>query len=118
MKEFFKAIASLFTKSKGSSVNSGKPNTGSSPKPENGEQEFTFIWYKKTEIGNKNHYTEPFKTTVTAKDKKEALDKVTNFAMNKMKLVIYDEKHFNSSELGRIRKSFSDMNKMMDDFFK
>jgi|ERR1035437_5501029 hypothetical protein len=117
MKEFFKAIANLFTK-KGSYVNSGKPNNSSSPKPEIGEREFTFIWYKKTEIGNKNHYTEPFRTTVTAKDRKDALEKVTNFAMGKMKLVIYDEKHFDSSELGRIRKSFDDMNKMMDNFFK
>ncbi len=79
------------------------------------EQEYTFIWYKKMENKDKVFYTQPFRTKVRAKDKNEAVEKVTQFALSKMKLVIVEEDKYTKSDLSNLQKSFDDLYKQMDD---
>ena len=84
------------------------------PKPEPAQQSFTFIWYKKMKTGTTTHYTTPFRTTVSGKDKKEAYDKLCNFAMHSMKLCVFDEAEFDGSELMKVKKKFDEVNKAME----
>ena len=86
-------------------------------KNEDGLKEFVFIWYKKMEIGNSTHYTAPYRTKIRAKNREEASKKCTDFALRKMSLCICEEKDYDSSQLGNLRKSFDDLDKQMDDIF-
>jgi len=75
-----------------------------------GEQEFTFIWYKKMITGNKTYYTQPFRTKVKAKTREDAKDRVINFAMHKMTLCVIEEKDFDSIEIMKLQKEFDKLN--------
>lgn len=74
------------------------------------QKEFVFIWYKKMVSGNKTHYTAPFRTKIMATTRKEAMDKLSNFALRKMTLQIIEEKDFDSSDLMKLQKHFEDLN--------
>jgi hypothetical protein len=50
--------------------------------------EYSFIWYKKLESGNKTFYTQPFRTKVRAKSFEEAKEKIRDI-----------EQHFKESEI-------------------
>jgi hypothetical protein len=80
--------------------------------------EYSFIWYKKLESGNKTFYTQPFRTKVKAKSFEEAKEKATKFALGKMKLVIVSEDGFDKTDLSKFEKGFDDIYKQMDELFK
>ena len=82
------------------------------------EIEFSFIWYKKLENGNKTYYTQPFRTKVKAKNYEEAKQKATDFALGKMQLVIVSEDSFDKTDLSKFEKFFDDTCKQMDELFK
>ena len=77
-------------------------------KPEPAETEFTFIWFKKLHTKNTTHFTAPFRTKVTAKTREEAKQKLADFIMNKMKLIIVEEKDFPSEDIARLQKYAND----------
>lgn len=81
------------------------------------EQEYVFIWYKKMEVGNKTIFTQPFRTRVMAKSEEEAKNKVTNFALGKMKLVIVPEKDYRSTQLSNLSNLFEELNEKMKKIF-
>jgi len=83
-----------------------------------GVKDFTFIWYKKLQNGNKTHYTEPFKTTIKAKNREEAVEQLTQFALYKMILCIHDEDTFNKNDFKEVQNSFNYINKVMSDMEK
>ena len=93
--------------------------SGGEVKPENnGEKEYTFIYYKKTKINDSTtHYTQPYRVKVKGKTKQEAVDKCINYAMHSMKLVVVEEKDYNKDELGRINTEFDNLNKRMNEIF-
>ena len=111
MKNFIQNIKGFFV----------KPNVSHQFLGAKDETEFTFIWYKKMQTGNKTHYTQPFRTKVKAKTREEAKDKVINFAMNKMTLQVIEEKDFNSTEMMKLQKEFDKLNeqftKITNDLF-
>lgn len=78
-------------------------------------KEFVFIWYKKMQNGNTTHYTEPFRTSVKAKNREEAVEKLNQFALKKMTLCIHDEANFIKSDYSKIQQDFNYMNKAMKD---
>jgi hypothetical protein len=82
------------------------------------EREYTFIWYKRMETKNKVHYTQPFRTKIIAKNKEEAKEKLTQFALNKMTLVIIDDDKYEYSEINEIHKKFDTVFKEMENLFK
>ena len=81
--------------------------------------EYSFIWYKrmKTKKG-KTFFTQPFRTKVKAKNYDEAKEKVTNFALNKMQLVIVSEDRFDKTDLSKLEKGFDDLYKQMGSLFE
>ena len=81
-------------------------------------KDFTFIWYKKLQNSNTTHYTEPFKTTIKAKNREEAVEVLTQFALKKMTLCIHDEENFRKSDYMKVQSSFYQMNKAMADMEK
>jgi hypothetical protein len=112
MKKFFKSIFPFLFKKDDDKVK------GHRPPDDNNEQEFTFIWYKKMELGNnKTQYTAKNRTKVRAKNREEAVEKMTKFAMSKMTLVIHEEKDYSASELGQIDEFFEKFNEQMDKMF-
>lgn len=114
MKNFFKSIFSIFSRKK---KYDGKIKCHRPPS-DNDEREYTFIWYKKMQTGDKTHYTQPFRTKVMAKSRDEAAEKVTNFALRKMTLVLREEKDYSSDDLNQINKQFDEVNKTMNDVFE
>ena len=78
------------------------------------QQEFTFIWYKKMISGNKTHYTQPFRTKVKAKTREEAIKKCQDFAMQKMTLVVVEERNFNKNELAIMQQEFDKLTKQFE----
>ena len=110
MKQFFKNILPFLFK-KDDKVK------GHRPPDDNNEQEFTFIWYKKMEIGNKTQYTSANRTKIKARNREEAVEKMTNFAMRKMVLVIHEEKNYSASDLGQMDALFNQFNDLMDKTF-
>jgi BMFP domain-containing protein YqiC len=90
---------------------------GERPKSEDDLKEYTFIWYKQMEIGNKIQYTPPNRTKVKARNREEAVEKMKNFAMRKMTLVIREEKDYDSSDLGKINAEFEKLNNYMENIF-
>ena len=82
------------------------------------EVEYSFIWYKEMETRNgKKIFTQPFRTKVKAKNYDEAKEKVTQFALNKMKLVIVSEDKFNKTDLSKLEKKFDELYKQMNSLF-
>lgn len=84
---------------------------------EDGLIEYTFIWYKEMKNGNSTNYTAPFRTKVRAKTKQEAVDKVTEFALGKMKLVVFEEKDFKNTNVSKMQEYFNDVNKGLNQMF-
>ncbi len=78
-------------------------------------QEFTFIWYKKMLNGNTVHYTAPYRTKVKAATREEAVEKLTNFALNKMTLSVHEEKDFDASDLMQLSKKFESLNRELQE---
>lgn len=91
-----------------------KVSEKSNRKLADGDEEFVFIWYKKLKIGNKTHYTEPFRTKIIASDREEAVESLKKFALKRMVLCVHEESDFNNSEYSKIRDSFDEMNKNME----
>ena len=79
-----------------------------------GKKEFTFVWYKKMTIGQKTHYTQPFRTTISADTRELAIQKCQDFAMRKMTLVIVEEKNFDKDELLKMQKTFDKITKQFE----
>jgi hypothetical protein len=86
--------------------------------PKEGETEFTFIWFKKMINGSTTHYTQPFRTKVFAKTRDEAKKKVSDFALQRMTLVVVDEDSYKAQEIYKMRDEFDKMNKEFDRVFK
>ncbi len=78
--------------------------------------EYTFIWYKKMKINRKTIYTQPCRTKVNAKNYKEAKEKLTQFVLKKMELIIIEESEFNKIKIPF--KIFDSIFKKMDELFK
>ena len=85
--------------------------------PTEGTQ-YSFVWYKKMQANGQTFYTQPFRTKVSAKSYEEARNKVAQFALGKMKLVIVPEDSFGRTDLADFQKQFDDLNKKMNDLFK
>lgn len=99
--------------------NNEKHQQGGDVKSNDREQEYTFIYYKKTKINDTTtHYTQPYRIKVKGKTRQEAVDKCINYAMHSMKLVVVDEKDYNKDELGRISNDFNNLNQRMNELFK
>lgn len=84
-------------------------------------QEFVFIWYKRMETGGKTVFTQPFRTKIRAKNELEAKQKMEDFAMRKMELVIIkegDESAFEKDSLMNIQKDFAEMYDRMEKYQK
>lgn len=111
MKKFFKSIFPFLFKKDDNKVKGHRP-------PDDNEREYTFIWYKTMQSGDTKYYTQPFRTKVKAKSREEASEKVKDFALRKMTLVIREKKDYDSSDLNKINKQFDEVNKTMDDVFK
>ncbi len=84
----------------------------------NNEKEFSFIWYKELKNANKTFYTQPFRTKVMAENLEEAKQKVAEFAMGKMKLIIHEEESFSASDMNRFNEAFEDIHTKMEELFK
>ena len=110
MKNFFKNIFPFLFKEQ--KVKGHRP-----PDENNTDKEFIFIWYKKMEIGNKTQYTSANRTKIKARNREEAVEKMTNFAMRKMVLVIHEEKNYSASDLGQMDALFNQFNDLMDKTF-
>lgn len=83
------------------------------------ENEFSFIWFKQIDSGDgTTYYTKPFRTKVKAKDIDEARQKVEDFALRKMKLVIVEESKYDQTDLSGFQKSFDKISAEMDKVFK
>lgn len=94
-----------------------KEQNGGEVKSDGTEKEFSLIWYKKMQVGNKTHYTAPFRTKIRAKTKKEAIDKLTPFALNKMTLCIHEEQDFKNSDISKMQRTFDSISDEMNKFF-
>lgn len=81
-------------------------------------KEFSFIWYKRLESKGSTYYTKPFRTKVKAKNYEEAKDKLTNFVLGKMELIIYPEGDFDKSDLNEFNSEFDKIKEHMDNLFK
>jgi len=81
------------------------------------ETEYSFIWYKKMNVGGKTIFTQPFRTKVIAKSEAEAQVKVVNFALGKMELVVVPEKDYRGTELSNISNLFEELNAKMKKMF-
>lgn len=81
-------------------------------------KEFSFIWYKKLETKGKTFYTSAFRTKVKGKDYEDAKEKLINFAMSKMKLVVVSENKFSKSDLASFEKTFEKLNNEMNKLFE
>lgn len=82
------------------------------------EQEFTFIWFKKMQVGKTTFYTQKFRQKVHAKNIKEAKEKLSAFVQAKMQLCIFEESKFKISDLNRIEDKFADVEKAIENLFK
>ncbi len=78
--------------------------------PENSGISYSFIWYKKMQVGNTTYYTQPFRTKIRGANKEEARIKCMNFAMNKLQLVVIDEDRFSDSEISKLQQEFEKLN--------
>ena len=91
---------------------------GFSKKKENSEKEFVFIWYKKMFSGNETYYTKPYRTKIKAINYDEARDKLMDFILNKMEIVVIDEDEFGDSDkLTETRKKFDDAENSLKNTF-
>lgn len=80
-------------------------------------KEFSFIWYKKLETPNRRIYTQPFRTKVRAKSYEEAKQKVVDFALGKMQLVVVPEENFKDTDLSKFERKFYAIYTEMDEMF-
>ncbi len=80
--------------------------------------DFTFIWYKRTLIGGKTTYTQPFRTKVSAVDYKQAIEKLERFALNKTKLIIITEEEFGKTDISHLQGTFQELGSKMDEVFE
>ena len=71
----------------------------------------------KTKKG-KTYFTQPFRTKINAKNKTEAKDKLLNFILGKMTVVIVEEKDYNKTDVAKLQKNFDQLNEMMNKVFK
>ena len=82
------------------------------------ETEFSFVWWKEMNVGTKKFYTKPFRTKVKGKNIEEAKEKLKDFALSKMKLVIVPEGNFNKTDLSAFEEKISKISNEIDEFFK
>ena len=82
------------------------------------EKEYVFIWYKQMKTGGTTFYTKPFRTKVKAKSYKEAKDKLTKFAMSKMKLVVMTEGQYNEIPMAKMKRELDDVFDSIDKLFQ
>lgn len=66
---------------------------------------------------NTIHYTMPFRTKLKAANREEALAKLKNFALNKMTLVITEEKNFPKDFIAKSQQRFAEISKEMQEAF-
>lgn len=82
---------------------------------DDGNKEYSLIWYKKMQLRATTHYTRPYKTKVREKNLDEAKEKVCRFTLSKMTLQIFEEKDFDSSEIMIFQKKFEKLNTEFND---
>jgi hypothetical protein len=109
MKNIGKALISFFSRRKKSATNSNNDGI---------EREYTFVWYKRMETKNKIHYTQPFRTKIVAKSREEAKEKLNQFILGKMTVVIIDGDKYDTSEINNINKTFEKAFKEMNTMFE
>lgn len=80
------------------------------PAPDDSGISYSFIWYKKMQVGDKTYYTQPFRTKIRGANKEEARIKCMNFAMNKIQLVVIDEDKFSNNEISKLQQEFDKLN--------
>lgn len=90
-----------------------KLKEGSNSKLADGDKEFVFIWYKKTQIGTNIHYTEPFRTKIKAANREDAVEGLKNLALKRVTLCIHDESDFSNLEYSKMRVGFNNLNQQM-----
>ncbi len=81
-------------------------------------KEFSFIWYKQMKTGDATYYTKPFRTKIKAKTREEAKEKLTNYVMAGMKLMIWEEKDFKNADISKIQSDFDNLNKGITDLME
>lgn len=85
------------------------------------ENNYTYVWYKEIKTKEGTYFTKPFRTTVKAKNKEEAKEKVIDFAMGKMKLIVMEEAEYNKSKLPKMNnildECFDKIKNIMDNLF-
>lgn len=78
---------------------------------------FTFIWYKVLDNKGTKIYTQPFRTKVQASSYEKAREKVIDFALSQMKLVVVPENKYNETELANLQKNFEVLNTEIEALF-
>ena len=88
--------------------------------------EYSFVWYFKMQVkpkskdgvtSIKSSFTMPCRTTITAGSYEEAKEKLTQFALGKCELKIWEEKEYLKSELGKNDKSLADEFEKLNQIF-
>ena len=103
LSNFFKKITAVFKKSESNKLPL---------------QEFTFIWYNQTKLGDKTIYTKPIRATTKATNYDEAKKKVVAAITAKTTLVIVDETNYPKTDLGEMERTFDSFNETMYKFSK
>lgn len=89
--------------------------------------EYSFVWYFKLQtksnssdgiVSSKSSFTVPCRTTITATSHEEAKEKLTQFALGKCELKIWDEKGYQESELGKMDSLVNEFEKLNQVFSK
>jgi hypothetical protein len=109
MEGLIKSLITFFSRKKKTTTNSNNDGI---------EREYTFIWYKRMETKNKIHYTQPFRTKIVAKSHKEAKEKLSNFVLGKMTLVIIDGEKYETTDIHNINKHFDKAFQEMNTLFE
>lgn len=78
---------------------------------------YSLIWYVKLQNKGETMYMQPFRTKIMASSLKEAEDKVADFAINKLELIIMPEEQFIHTRLHKLRSFFADFSPRIKSLF-
>lgn len=116
LKDPLKKLKGVFAKQPAANSADKKPD----------EKEYTFIWYFRMQLKSQTvdgtsvfkSFTKPCRTKIKAASYKEAQDKLTDFALGKCELKIWQEDDYVKSDLYKQSKTVDEIYRKMDEVFK
>jgi len=77
--------------------------------------QYSFIWYMQVRTGKTIHFTQPFRTRVTADNFAEAKEKAQNIAHKKIELIFLTEQEYNEKDpLKKVNESITGVNEKLE----